>query len=210
MTGSILWYATRGAGIVSLLLFTGVLTLGILTAGRWQTRSWPRFLTAKLHRDIALLSVVFLAVHIVTAVVDPYTSLGPLAALIPFAVPYKQLGLGLGAVALDIGIAVVLTSLFRSRVGVRTWRAVHWLSYAAWPIAVLHSIGTGTDTSALWMQAIVIACVSLVVTAAALRFLVVEPAAPRAPVQRPLTRPPTRPSAVAAPIMTDMIGKPGT
>jgi sulfoxide reductase heme-binding subunit YedZ len=138
MTDSILWFATRGAGIVSLLLFTGVVTLGILTAGRWQTRSWPRFITARLHRDIALLSVVFLAVHIVTAVVDPFTALGPLAVLVPFAVDYERFWLGLGTVALDLGLAIVLTSLFRSRVGVRTWRAVHWLSYDAWPIALLH------------------------------------------------------------------------
>jgi sulfoxide reductase heme-binding subunit YedZ len=185
MTDSILWFATRGAGIVSLLLFTGVVTLGILTAGRWQTRSWPRFITARLHRDIALLSVVFLAVHIVTAVVDPFTALGPLAVLVPFAVDYERFWLGLGTVALDLGLAIVLTSLFRSRVGVRTWRAVHWLSYAAWPIALLHGIGTGTDTPAPWMQVIVIGCVAVVTGATAWRVLVPAPSAPRRAPARP-------------------------
>ena len=108
MTGSILWYATRGAGIVSLLLFTGVVALGVLTSLRAATPWWPRFLTAGFHRNLALLSVVFLAGHILTAVVDPYTALGPLAALVPFSVGYRRLWLGLGAVALDLLLAIVL------------------------------------------------------------------------------------------------------
>jgi predicted ferric reductase len=209
MTDSILWFATRGAGIVSLLLFTGVLTLGILTAGRWQTRSWPRFITAKLHRDIALLSVVFLGVHIVTAVVDPFTALGPLAALVPFAVDYQRLWLGLGVLALDLGVAVVATSLLRSRVGVRTWRTVHWLSYAAWPLALVHGVGIGTDTSASWMQAIDIACVALVVGATAWRFLVDPlPSGRTAAGQaRPTAAGPHGPGVGPGPIMADMAGE---
>jgi sulfoxide reductase heme-binding subunit YedZ len=193
MSTSILWYATRGAGIVSLLLFTGVVALGILTSGRWQARTWPRFLTAGLHRDISLLSLVFLAIHIVTAVVDPYTALGPLAVLVPFAVDYRRFWLGLGAVGLDLLLAIVITSVFRTWFGVRTWRAVHWLSYAAWPIAVLHGIGTGTDTSAFWMQVIDVACVALVVGLATWRLLVEPPAPPQralAPGNRSIPRDP--------------------
>jgi predicted ferric reductase len=165
MNDQILWFATRGAGIVSLLLFTAVACLGILTVLRWQSASWPRFLTVEFHRNLALLSVGFLAIHIVTAIVDPFTSLGVLAAAIPFASGYRPLWVGLGTVALDLLIALVVTSLLRARIGQRAWRAVHWLAYGSWPLAVVHGIGTGTDTAAWWMRAIDVACIAVIALA---------------------------------------------
>lgn len=154
MTESVLWYVTRGAGIASLLMLTGVVALGIVTAVRWQRPGWPRFLSAELHESLALLTLVFLAIHIGIAVLDPYTSLGLGAALLPFSSPYRQIWLGLGGVAMYLIVAVIVTSLLRSHLGRRSWRAVHWLTYAAWPIALVHGLGTGTDTSAVWMWAL--------------------------------------------------------
>jgi methionine sulfoxide reductase heme-binding subunit len=169
MSTQLLWFAARGAGIVSLLLLTAVVYLGILGALRWQTPAWPRFATTGFHQNLSLLSVAFLGVHVVTAVVDPFTSLGWLAALVPFSSTYRTLWLGLGALALDLGAAVLVTSLLRNRIGRRTWRTVHWLSYAAWPLALLHGIGTGTDATAPWMVAIDVACLAVVGAAALVR-----------------------------------------
>src|SRR5438093_511325 len=117
MNDQILWFATRGAGVVSLLLLTAVVCLGVLTVVRWQSPAWPRFLSVVLHRNLALLSVAFLAIHIVTAVIDPYTSLGFIAAAIPFAWSYRPVWVGLGVISLDLLLAVVLTSLVRARRG---------------------------------------------------------------------------------------------
>ncbi len=198
MTDSVLWYAARGAGIVSLLMITAVVVLGILAAVRWQIPSWPRFLTTGLHRNLALLSIVFLAVHIATAVIDPFTALGPIAALIPFASPYRRLWLGLGVVSLDLGAALVVTSLVRARLGYRTWRAVHWIAYAAWPMAMLHSIGTGTDTSALWMRLVYAACGAVVLGAVAWRVSIQRPSLERpaaAPAWRGTVRTGDRPES---------------
>ncbi|HEY8871149.1 MAG TPA: ferric reductase-like transmembrane domain-containing protein [Candidatus Limnocylindrales bacterium] len=165
------WFATRGAGVVSLVLFTVVLCLGVLTVMRWQSPSWPRFLTAELHRNLALLSVVFLGIHIVTAVLDPYTSLGLIAAAIPFASSYRPLWVGLGVISVDLGLAVLATSLLRARIGQRVWRAVHWLAYGSWPLAVAHSIGSGSDASAPWMIAIDAVCIGVVVLAVGWRIV---------------------------------------
>ena len=199
MSSQVLWFATRGAGIVSLLLLTGVVYLGILGALRWQTRAWPRFATTGFHRNLALMSVAFLGIHIVTAVVDPFTSLGPLAALIPFSSSYRTLWLGLGVLALDLGAAVLVTSLVKNRIGRRAWRAVHWLGYAAWPLALLHGIGTGTDVAAPWMVALNLACLAVVGSAVLIRVTTggsgPAPAPIMAGMQRPpgaATRPPTR------------------
>ena len=169
MSDTILWYATRGAGVVSLVLLTGVVALGIVSAMRWQTASWPRFLTTGFHRNLALATLIFLALHVLTAVVDPFTALGWQAAIIPFSSPYRRLWLGLGVVAIDLLLAIVATSLLRPFIGHYAWRAIHWLAYLMWPIAVIHGIGTGTDPRFLWMLAIEAVCIGSVVAAVAWR-----------------------------------------
>lgn len=174
MIDNLLWYTTRGAGIVSLIMLTGVVCLGILTAARWQRSGWPRFLSAELHRSLALMTLVFLGIHIVVAVVDPYTSLGFAAALVPFSSPYKWFWLGLGGVGLYLLAAIIITSLLRAHLGHRTWRTVHWLTYGAWPIALIHGFGTGTDSPAIWMWAIDAACVIAVLSALSWRLLAAD------------------------------------
>ena len=169
MSDQILWFATRGAGVVSLLLFTAVMVLGILAVMRWQSLAWPRFLSVGLHRNLALLSVVFLAIHIVTAIVDPFTSLGLVAAAIPFAYSYRPFGVGLGVIAVDIFLALVATSLLRDWIGQRTWRAVHWLAYASWPLALVHGVESGSDASTPWLIGLELACVAAVLAAAGWR-----------------------------------------
>ena len=170
-SGPGLWYATRASGLVALLLLTASTLLGVLTAGRLCTPRWPRFLTVGLHRNIALLAGGFLVLHIVTIVVDSYTSIPLTAAFVPFASPYKRFWLALGAVALDLLIVLVLTSLTRARLGYRGWRLVHWCGYACWPVAVAHGAGAGTDERTLWGAGLTLGCVAVVAGAVAWRLL---------------------------------------
>jgi sulfoxide reductase heme-binding subunit YedZ len=173
MSDSILWYATRGAGIVSLILLTAVMCLGILTTVRWQRPGWPRFLSAELHSNVALLSIIFLVIHIVIAVVDPFTALGWASAFVPFSSDYRTLWLGLGSVAMYLFAALIVTSLLRNRLGLGVWRLVHWIAYLCWPVALLHGIGTGSDTGAPWLWLVDAACIVAVLGATAWRFSVV-------------------------------------
>ena len=159
MNDTVLWYTTRGAGAVSLVLLSAVVVLGVLSSLRFEVPSWPRFLTTGLHRNLALTAVVFLALHIVTAVVDPFTHLGWLAAVIPFSSYYRTFWLGLGVIAFELLAAITISSLVRGLIGHSTWRAIHWLSYGSWPIAVIHGFGTGTDTWSSWMLAIDVVCI---------------------------------------------------
>jgi methionine sulfoxide reductase heme-binding subunit len=175
MNNSILWYTTRGAGAVSLVLFSAVVVLGVLSTLRFETSSWPRFLTTGLHRNVSFTALVFLALHIVTAVVDPFTHLGWLAAVIPFSSYYRTFWLGLGVIAVELLVAIVLTSLVRGLIGHGAWRAIHWLAYASWPIAVIHSFGTGTDTWSAWMLVIDVVCIFAVLGAVATRLLTRSP-----------------------------------
>src|SRR2546421_7288183 len=131
MPDTLLWYTTRGAGAVTLILLSSVAVLGILSALRVQSARWPRFLTTGLHRNLALMTLVFLALHIVTAVVDPFTKLGWGAALIPFASSYRTLWLGLRVISFQLLVAIVATSLSRGFLGHRAWRAIPLLAYTA-------------------------------------------------------------------------------
>jgi predicted ferric reductase len=190
---SLLWYATRGAGVVSLLLLSAVVVLGILGVRRFEAPGWPRFLTTSLHRNLALTAVVFLAIHVVTAVVDPYTHLGWVALLVPFGSYYRTFWLGLGSVGAYLIAAIVVTSLARRYIGPRAWRAIHWLAYASWPVTVLHSWGTGTDSGSAWLLCLGVVSVASVAAAAGARLLLGSPdplAAEREGFRRRVTREP--------------------
>ena len=146
ITGSTaLWYASRATGVVSLLLLSLVVMLGILVNRQGRLPGLPSFAVTGLHRSLSLLAVLFIAVHVATAVIDPYVSIGLAAVVIPFVSAYMPFWLGLGAVALDLIAALILTSLARAYISRRTWRGIHWLAYAAWPVALLHGIGSSPD-----------------------------------------------------------------
>ncbi len=164
-----LWYASRATGVVALVLLTVVVLLGIMVSRRGRLPGLPRFATTSLHRSMSLLAVAFVAVHVATAIADPYVTIGIAAAVIPFSSPYRPLWLGLGAISLDLIIALVATSLARGRIGRKTWRGVHGLAYACWPVALLHGVGSGTDMRAGWLLALTISCTAAVLAAACWR-----------------------------------------
>lgn len=157
-----LWYLTRATGFVTLLLLTGSVVLGILGVQRWSTTRWPRFLTAGLHKNISLLAVAFLAVHIVTVVTDSFVTITWINVFVPFTGTYRPVWLGLGAVASDLLIALIITSIARQRIGHRAWRVVHWAAYACWPVALVHGLGTGTDARRGWALAVVLGSLAAV------------------------------------------------
>lgn len=173
-----LWYATRATGVVALLLLTGTVLLGIAGAG-WPRRDqdgtghgpkrpggpMTRLVVAGLHRNVPLLAVIFVAVHVLTTVIDGYVPISLVSAFLPFSSPYRTFWLGLGAVASDLLLAVVATSLVRPWLRYRAWRAVHWLAYVCWPVALAHGLGTGTDTRLPWMLLLEAASVLAVATA---------------------------------------------
>jgi len=164
-----LWYSTRATGLIALVLITMSLVLGLLTSVRFARPAWPRFVTVGLHRNMSLLVLVFTGLHIVTTVTDSYAHIHPLEAVIPFVSSYRPIWLGLGAASFDLLLAVTITSLLRTHVGHRLWRLVHWLTYLCWPTAVLHSLGTGTDTKQRWVLVVTACCVAAVVAAGAWR-----------------------------------------
>jgi sulfoxide reductase heme-binding subunit YedZ len=170
-TSTPVWYLMRSSGIVALLLLTVVVALGVATANRWRPGRVPRFVTLALHRSTSLLAVAFLALHVVTAVIDPDAAVRLTAVFVPFASARHPLWLGLGALSLDLVLALIVTSLLRHRLSLRLWKGIHWLAYAAWPLALAHGLGMGTDAAQAWFLAINLTCVAIVALAAIWRLL---------------------------------------
>jgi sulfoxide reductase heme-binding subunit YedZ len=166
-----LWYATRATGLVTLLLLTASVLLGVLTAGRFSSERWPRFLTVGLHRNLSLIVLLFLSLHVGTTVLDQFVSVPVAAAVVPFVSGYKTFWLGMGTIAADLLLALLATSLVRSRLGHRSWRTVHWLAYACWPIALAHGLGIGTDRATTWVFMLTVACGAAVAAVATWRLV---------------------------------------
>jgi methionine sulfoxide reductase heme-binding subunit len=154
VTNPAVWYLMRGTGVVALLLLTLVVVLGVATSHRQRLGSLPRFVTTGLHRNASLLAVVFVALHVLLAVLDPDASISVVSVVVPFASHFSTLSVAAGALAFDLLAAIVVTSLLRSRLTRRTWFGVHLCAYAAWPFAWLHGLGMGSDVGSLWLVAV--------------------------------------------------------
>ena len=169
MSSQVWWFATRSTGIAALVLLTASMVLGILTSSRYARPNLPRFVTMGLHRNVSLLVLAFLTMHIVTTVVDSFAPVSWTDALLPFAGTYRPFWLGLGTVAFDLLLALIITSLLRERIGYPIWRAVHWAAYAAWPVALMHGLGTGSDTKVRWAVFVNVGCLVAVMAAVLVR-----------------------------------------
>lgn len=161
-SGSPLWYTTRATGVVALLLLTGTVALGVAGIARVDSPQMPRLVRSGLHRNLSLLTVAFVCVHVVTTVLDPFVRISIVSAIVPFSSSYRPLWLSLGAIAFDLLLAVVITSLVRTRMPYRAWHAVHWLAYVSWPVALWHGLGTGTDSRLPWLLLLDAVCVLIV------------------------------------------------
>jgi sulfoxide reductase heme-binding subunit YedZ len=159
VNSTLFWYVTRASGIVALVLLTSTMVLGLTTTTRARTRHWPGFARQELHRRVAMLSMVFLAIHVLTSILDTYVDIGWASVLVPFTSSYSRFWVGMGTVAVDLMVAVFVSSLLRARMKPGTWRGLHWLAYGCWPVALAHTFGMGTDAGEPWVITLGASCV---------------------------------------------------
>ena len=165
MIDQALWAFGRGTGITALVFLTISLTLGIATRSGRRLVALPRFAIADVHRVAALAATVLVASHLILLLFDPYAQLRLVDLVVPFLGAYRPLWLGLGTLVLDVLVAVVVSSVLRHRLGLRAFRALHWLTYALWPIDLAHALGNGTDAGQVWFLAVASGCVIAVAAA---------------------------------------------
>ncbi len=165
------WYTVRASGYTALVLLTLSMALGLLLSLNVRSARWPRFLTNDLHAFTTLVALVFIAVHMVATVLDPYMHFGFTGALVPFASGYRTLGMAAGIVAAYLMLAVWISSRLQRKIGWRTWRALHYAVFAIYVLSVAHTLITGEDASSAWGRWVMVASVALVSALTALRAL---------------------------------------
>jgi len=187
-----MWYASRSTGVVALLLLTAVALLGLLISRQGPAAGssvrppgrplagLPRFALTGLHRNMSLLSVAFIALHVLTAVADGYVDIPLTSSVIPFASPYETFWMALGAVSFDLFVAIIVTSLLRRHLSRRLWYGIHLLAYASWPIAFAHSIGASTDMRSGWLLVVAFGCALLLAAGIVWRLAAAAGDVPRA------------------------------
>ena len=187
------WYTTRATGMVALILLTAVVSLGTLVANRIGGTFVGRFEINELHRSLSIIAMVFLAIHILTTVVDSFVATGLISAFVPFTSAYRRVPIAVGAVAFDLLLAVWVSSLLKVRIANRSWRFIHWFSWLAFSSAIVHAYLSGTDSRKGVGLAVVGACALVVVGAGLWRYLGRPARAAGRTALTPLSRTPITP-----------------
>ena len=169
---AVTWDTARAGGFAAYILLSAAVAVGLVLRNRWQTPKWPRLLTNELHGYLSLLALVFIAVHVLAVLVDPFTRFGLAEVFVPFASHYRPLWMGLGVVSLYLLLAVWVSSRLRTRIGFTAWRRIHVLAYGVYVAATVHGLGTGSDTRSVWAPIMYASSALVVGTLAGRRLLV--------------------------------------
>ncbi len=153
-----LWFFARASGFVSLILLTLTVGLGLALALRWRSPRWPLFISDGLHRYLGTVFFLFLTIHVMTLWLDPFAKFSLADVLVPFRSSYRPLWMGLGICAAELSLALALSVHLRKWIGYRAWRVMHYGTYATFPVALLHGLGSGSDGRTWWGLALYAVC----------------------------------------------------
>jgi hypothetical protein len=148
------WEIARVGGLVAYLLATASVVLGLLLSLGVRSQRWPRFVTNELHRFLSVLTLIFVAVHTLAVLIDPFTAFTPAELLVPLVAHYRPLWIAMGIVSGYLAIAVWASEYVRGRIGYAWWRRFHYLSFGVFVLGALHGLGTGSDTREWWALAL--------------------------------------------------------
>ncbi len=144
------WVATRLIGFLSYFAIAGSVIYGLLLSTRILDALAHRPVTYALHQDMAAIGLGLAGIHAVLLGLDASVPFSFTQMLVPFAAPYRPVWVGVGQVALYITIVVTASFYLRRRIGQRTWRLIHYLTFLSFLGATVHGILSGTDTPTTW------------------------------------------------------------
>ena len=140
------WLAGRSAGVVALILITASVVLGLAMAAKVIPARHRRG-AARLHQPLALVALAAIVAHGVLLAADPWLKAGPRGILVPFALGYRPVWTGIGIIGGYLAAILALSFYVRRRIGPRVWRQMHRLTVLVYVLAVVHTLGAGTDSS---------------------------------------------------------------
>ncbi|OIN85570.1 MAG: hypothetical protein COS37_04880 [Anaerolineae bacterium CG03_land_8_20_14_0_80_58_20] len=147
------WYMSRATAFASLSLLWLSMALGMGITNK-MARAWPGAAAAfAVHEYVSLLGLAFAAFHAVVILGDHYINFTLLQLLVPFStVGYRPLWVGVGQVGFYVWLIVALSFYIRSSIGQKTWRVLHYASFAMYLMGLFHGLFSGTDVTAPWAQ----------------------------------------------------------
>jgi predicted ferric reductase len=134
------------------------MALGISISNK-LARLWPGGpLAFELHQYLSLLGLNLALFHALILLGDRYIQYSLSQVLVPFqSTAYEPLWVGLGQLAFYALIVISLSFYVRKRIGHKLWRWLHFLTFGAFAMALLHGITSGSDSSSLLVQAAYVA-----------------------------------------------------
>jgi predicted ferric reductase len=162
------WYLTRATGLLSFVLLTASVSLGLLMTTKASSRL-RRNAAYDVHRFVALLTLMLTIVHVFIVLPDEFIGFSVWQLLVPFASPYEPEFMALGTLALYLMGVVVATFYMRPLVPYAAWRAIHYATFGVFVTALAHGIGAGSDSGTSWAQGLYFAGGGIVAVLLALR-----------------------------------------
>ena len=166
-----IWFLARASGFAAYALLTGSVLAGLVLKSRPFGRAVKAATVTEVHRALALLALVYVAVHGTMLVLDSTVQISPVALLVPGLAAYRPLAVSLGVVAAELMVLVYLSFRFRKRIGVNVWRALHWFTYVVFVAATAHGLAAGTGSAEPWARDLYLGAIGAVVFATAWRSL---------------------------------------
>lgn len=165
------WLLARASGLTAYGLLTLSVLAGLVLKSRPFSRLKPAVVT-EIHRTLAITGLGALALHAVSLVLDQTVKVTPAALVVPGLVSYRPAAVAIGVVASWLFVIVTTSFWVRKRIGMKTWRRLHWLTFALFATATIHGVAAGTDTSQPWARGLYVGALGAVTAATAWRALV--------------------------------------
>ncbi len=164
-----MWYATRAAAVSAYILLTLTVVMGLARSMARVARVRVSWLVEENHQILAVITAVFVALHLLTLLLDPLIPFTLVNLLLPVNEPYSPIAVSLGVIALYGMVAVLVSSWLRGKMPYRVWRTLHYASFVTFWLVTAHGVFAGSDTSQPWMYIIYIVSAAVVCGGVALR-----------------------------------------
>ena len=159
---SLPWLFERLFAFLAYLAITGSVVYGLLLSTNVLDHVAHRPVTFLLHKDLAALGVGLAGIHGMLLGLDHTVPFSIAQILVPGLAPHATLAVAFGQVALYLALIVTASFYARRRIGQRTWRALHYLTFIAFLGATVHGIAAGTDSASTWAQGLYLAAATVV------------------------------------------------
>jgi methionine sulfoxide reductase heme-binding subunit len=180
----IFWIASRALGVVALVLVAVSVGLGLAMATRAVRGPGAMARVKQLHEATALTALLAIAAHGLVLLGDSYLRPGLAGITVPFVMSHRPAWTGIGIIGGWAAGILGLSFYVRRWIGPRLWGQMHRWTLAVYVLAVLHTLGAGTDARSFWLLVIVIATAAPIAVLAAVRLLPSDRAEPGRPRRR--------------------------